>query len=357
MSALPKAVQKHVDEANRLFEEMSRPTSPPAEVKPAEGAAEPQAQTADQSQGQPQTPPSAQAPTPAPTPAPTVEAWEQKYRVLQGKYNAEVPRLQTQLRETLAKVDSLQQQVIATQGLMASFSQRGGVAAPGQTPAPAGPATLVKDDEINDYGRDLYDFIQRAAKQAVLPEVESRIRPVTQQVEQISNQAQSVAKQTAQTAQERVFTALASAVPNWEQVDTDERFHEWLDQVDPYSGARRGELLKQAYQRHDAPRVVAFFKGFLNENAVVQPTPAPTPPPQAAPAQGSQRSLDQFIAPGTVRPGTTGAPNEAGKRTWTQAEIKQFYDDCAAGKYVKNPQRRNEIERDIFTAQIEGRIR
>jgi SpoVK/Ycf46/Vps4 family AAA+-type ATPase len=42
---------------------------------------------------------------------------------------------------------------------------------------------------------------------------------------------------------------------------------------------------------------------------------------------------------------------------WTQAQIKQFYDDAAAGKFRRNVEKRNEIERDIFEAQVEGRIR
>jgi hypothetical protein len=350
MSALPKQVRAAAEEANRIAGEIKKaqdaangvpPPDPAAAAQPAAGAAP----ATDQSQGQPSTPQPAAAVTPLP-----VEAWEQKYRVLQGKYNAEVPRLQTQLRDAQTKLEQLQQQVIATQGIVASFSQRQAAAPAGQGSTHVPQSSLVKDDEIRDFGPELYDFIQRTAKQAVLPEVENQLNPMRQQVQRVANTASQVAQRATLTDQERVIATLAKEVPNWEQLNENEDFLNWLDLTDPYSGEIRGDLLKRAYQRNDAPRVVAFFKGFLNENAVVTPPPTPAPP-----QGGPQRTLDEFVAPGTPKP-AAGAPNEAGKRTWTEAEIKQFYDDAAAGKFRRNPQRYAEIEADIFAAQRENRI-
>jgi len=325
--ALPAAVQKQIDEANSIAAQVYAPvTEPPVPAAPAA--------------------PEAAAPLPQ-------AEWEQRYKVLQGKYNAEVPRLQAQLRDVNAAQQNLQSQLTGTQTLLASLS-----AAPrAPTGASDGIQTnsvrrLVKDEEIKEYGADLVDLIGRAARDAVMPEVDSRLRPVVQQVERTAKTTNDIAVTTAATEEQKVLAALSTQVPNWMQLNEDQNFLAWLDQTDPYAGERRGELLNRAYQRHDSPRVVAFFKGFLNENATV------TPPPSATPNSGiPSKTLDQLVAPGTQKAGTVDSAQDGAKRIWTSAEIAQFYKDVAGSKYARNQDRRKELETDIFAAQREGRIR
>lgn len=352
MSALPRQVQKQIEAANQIAEEITKQRKAAEAPPPAEGETPP-APTAEAPpvESPPPTPPAAEAPPP-PAPPASPDPYEQKYKVLQGKYNAEVPRLQNQLREAMNRIENLTAQVTATQGMMANLGRQG-AAAPAADTAP--PTRLVKEDEIRDFGPDLYDFIKRTAQEVVAPEVEARIKPMAQQVEQVRSTTDTVARHAAKTEQERLLETLDDEVPEWKALNEDEKFLDWLDQVDPYSGNRRGQLLQEAYRRHDSTRVVAFFKGFLNENAVVtQPAAAAQAPPTEA---RSQRSLEDFVAPGTPKAGATGAPNEAGKRIWSRAEITKFYEDCSAGKYAKNATRRAELEKDIFMAQREGRIR
>lgn len=352
MSALPKQVKAMVDEANRIAEEIKKAQTPepaapegtpPVEPPPANAPAQPTEPTP--------TPPAPTPTPPAPAPAPApVSADEQRYRVLQGKYNAEVPRLQQQVRELIERNRLLEQQVTSQQMLTASLHQnRAPDNGARHTPTPT--TKLVKDEEVREFGEDLFDFVSRAARQAVLPEVEARLQPMTQKVEQVSQSAAQAAAETAETKKQRVHSLLDKDVPKWQEQNENEQFLDWLAQADPFSGRVRGELLSEAYGAHDGPRVVSFFKGFLNENAIV----APTPP--APPKGGSQRSLADYVAPGTAKPGTTGAPNEAGKRTWSEAEIGQFYTDVRQGKYRGRPADQRAIEQDIFAAQAEGRVR
>jgi len=211
----------------------------------------------------------------------------------------------------------------------------------------------VKDEEVAEYGADLYDFIKRAAQESVLPEVESRLRPMSQQVEQVSRSTASIVSNAAKTEEQKVHELLNTQVPNWLELNEDETFLAWLDQVDPYAGEPRAQLLNRAYKRYDGPRVVAFFKGFLNENATVAPQPTP------APSAGTPAvSLASMVAPGTQRAGAQdGAPDGGNKRIYTKQEIAQFYKDVSGGKYARSVDRRNAIEADIFAAQREGRIR
>jgi hypothetical protein len=167
MSALPRQVRKQVEEANKLHEQLARNGLDQA----AAAAAQP-----------PPTPPAGEAP-PAAAPegaapaAPPAEGWEQKYRVLQGKYNAEVPRLQKQAQTQAQQIETLTAQLTATQGMVASIAQNRGPAPAGQGSAPAAPAKLVKDEEVSEFGEELTDFIRRVAQDTVLPKVEERRLP------------------------------------------------------------------------------------------------------------------------------------------------------------------------------------
>lgn len=345
--ALPKAVQKQIDEANRLHETLSKGPPPADDGQPPAPAAAAAPTPPDLGATPPAAPSGGEPATP---PAPATEGWEQKYRVLQGKYNAEVPRMQRQVHEQSGLIQQLQQQLTATQTMLASLTRQQG-AAPA---APAAPTALVKKEEVETFGEDLTDYIRRVAQEAVLPQVEQRLQPVQQQVEQVRSVASQVVERSAQTAQERMFETLDRDIPDWRKQNNDEGFLAWLAQQDPYSGETRQALLRRAYERNDTPRVVAFFKGYRSEHAVVTPPPAPaaaTPPP------APQKTLDSFVAPGTVKAGATGAQDGAGKRIWTQAEIGQFYNDRRAGKYRANPERAAELERDIVAAGREGRVR
>jgi len=355
MSALPKAVQKQIADANRLAEHLAQErlsaAQPPPDGNPGPDAGTAPASTAPDA-GSP--PADGAQPADSASPPPAVEGWEQKYRVLQGKYNAEVPRLQRQVTEQNSTIEQLKQQMTATQGMLAAFAQNR-VAAPGQGqgPAPAAPSKLVKDEEVAEFGADLTDFIRRVAQDSVLPAVEKRLQPVQQQVEKATTDAASTAQEQVRLSHERLLATLDRDFAGWRELNRDPQFLEWLAQPDPYSGFARQELLTQAYERFDAPRIVAFFSGYRNEHAVVTP---PTPP--AVPAPGaSQRTLDDFVAPGQPKAGATGAQNGAGKRIWTQAEIKRFYDDRRSGKFKANPDRAAEMERDIVAAAREGRVR
>jgi hypothetical protein len=329
--ALPKAVQQQIKAANELHQQLMAP--PPPEVPP-------------------EVPPeNVNSPVnTAPPPEPT--DFEHRYKVLQGKYNAEVPRLQRQVNDTNVHLQQLQQQLIATQGMLASFGQR--QAAPAPTPAP--PVRLVKDEEINTFGKDLHDFISRTAQETVQPLLEARSKVIEQQVNETRNTATQAVQRVSEADKQRVLALLTDQVENWQGINQAPEFLEWLSQYDPYSGRRRGELLREAYSAYDGPRVVGIFKGFLTEHATVAPpAAAPAPAPQAQ--AESQRTLEEFTAPGTTKPpGATSAP-EGNKRIWTERDVKKFYDDCTAGKYRTNMKRRDEIERDIFAAQAEGRFR
>lgn len=358
MSALPKAVQKQIAEANRIAAEIKAGSTPPPADPPANPPAAPPASQPAAAAAPPAAAPAASVVTPAGSPPPD-ESWEKKYRVLQGKYNAEVPRLQTQVREMSSNMQNLQSQLVTTQALMQSLNQRQ-ASAPAQAPAAVPPASarLVKDEEVKTFGPDLYDFIQRAARE-VMPQAPAQPNAqVTQQVQQVKQQVDQIASKVAVNDQQKMVALLDEKVPDWSKLNTDEAFLAWLEQPEPYSGVKRFQLFDEAAARFDGPRVAAFFKGFQNEHA---PTPTqPQAPAPAAPAASAAppMTLDRFVAPGTAKAGAAGAPNEAQKRIYTRAEIDAHVTkkNSFVIKGKKVPDALVAEERDIMAAAREGRV-
>jgi hypothetical protein len=366
VSALPAAVRKQIERSKQIQQDYYEKGIVPGQPAPEPTAEEIAAAkvvtdkeaadkvAADAAAAAAATAKPGEQPPTAQLPAAQVD-WQQKYLVLQGKYNSEVPRLQGQLREQGQQIGTLREETQAMTNLLASLNQQ---QRPAAVPPAAAPAAgkLVKDEEIKEYGPDLIDVMRRIYREestGVLAEVDKRVAPLSQQVQSVQQSAGQVAQKQVQTDRERVMTMLAQQVPTWQTQNEDPKFLEWLDQVDPYSGQQRGVLLKSAFQSFDGPRVVAFFLGFQNENAVIDP---PVPPIAPLANGAPQKTLESLIAPGTPKAGTGSAPDGSGKRVFTRAEIGKFYADKAAGKYATRKADGDKLEREIFTAQKEGRI-
>jgi len=351
MSALPKSVQAQIDKANEIANAVY-PKKTPEEIA-AEQAAE--AAALDPANAKPAAKPEKKPEKPAaetPPAEPAVpETADHKYKVLQGKYNAEVPRLQAQIRDQNELITEMRQRINNTESLLAAMHTTDPKAK--ETPAPANTSPGITDEERAQFGPDLIDVIERVAAHRLLPEIDSRFAPLKTSMEKVSQSASQAEKTVAVSKRERTIQALADAVPSWAEQNEDEGFLTWLNEKDVYAGVPRGQLLTQAFTANDANRVIAIFKGFQNENAVV--TPSTSTPPVVEP----QVRLDELTAPGTPKTGTTSAPNESGKRQWSRNDISAFYakknEFVTRGKPI--PEEFQKLERDLIAAQREGRIR
>ena len=272
---------------------------------------------------------------PAP-PAPSDE-WEQRYRTLQGKYDAELPALRgelTSLRNLIANMQT-------------------------QTPREPAPAADTPHDwaapkeDVEAYGDDLIQAVRRWAA----AEFQPRIKKLEDELTQVRGGQTEI---RTENGQQRVMNALdadPALAGKWRVTNDDPEFIAWLNQVDPFAGALRMQLLHDAFARGDAVRTGNFFKTFIAEHtAVTQPAAAPgqTPPTEVA----ARPSLEDMAAPGRLSgpaPGNGGAPTE--KRIWSNREISAFYRDCTSGKYDAREADKVRIEADIFSAAAEGRVR
>jgi hypothetical protein len=275
------------------------------------------------------------------------ETFEHKYKTLQGMYNADIARLQAANKDYEGRVSQLEE-------LISSFNTSPQNSAEASQEQQA--QRFVTDTDVDEYG-DSIEVMRKVSKEELHP-VMSKMRQIEQQLSDLSTslnsnvlpKVQDVARAQTESATERFWSGLTQRVPNWQQINNDPDFQSWLLQTDPLTGRTRQSFLEDAQKALSVDRVAAFFDTFAPQNS--QPTG------QNADTNGqpnrSASELEKQVAPGRSR--STSKPDDSSPKTYSQNEIKTFYNDVRAGKFKGREKERDRIERDIFAAQREGRI-
>ena len=255
---------------------------------------------------------------------------EQRFSTLQGKYNAEVPRMAEQLRALEAELADAKRVSPAEQ----------------QAATPEAAAALTAA-EREEYGEDFIDVMKRVAQEAVGAAAPAKT------VEELAQEVRDIRQNTQQNTQANVYSALDRIVPGWEAVNNEPGFRAWLEETDVYSGLRRYDMMMSAFGRSDAARVAVFLKGYLQQTGR---SASPTGNATQATAQPPPRAqLDAFVAPPTQGSAPPRAGGETG-RIWTESEVKTILDAKAMGKLKGPPAEIAAIELEIHNAGVQGRI-
>lgn len=319
--ALPKAVEAAEAKAEELIQAMYRQEAPaeteqeqPSE-SPAETSAEIDTEEPAEAQGI-EVPESVhQQPVSSDGEDSDVgqgadDPWENKYKVLAGKYSAEVPTLAAEKRELRHKVQQLEKEL---ENLKQAPSRE----------------RLVKDEEVAEYGENLVDLIRRAARE----EVQSK----DQEIEFLKSKLEQFEHQTQKNNTVDFYSRLGALVPDWVAVNENKSFHKWLAQRDELTGIERQEMLVQAEAERSPERVAAFFNAFKRQTS-------------SAMVQANDRLASQVSPAAEV---SDGPP--PGKRVWTRAQISSFYQQVRTGEI--SDAEALAIEKEIQTASLEGRVR
>lgn len=295
MSTLPRAVIDAEKRADEILESLSKQ---------------------NQMDVQDPQPPAEQIENPAPQPPadsmppPQEESWEHRFKVLQGKYNAEVPRFAHENKDLKSRLQILEDQLEEMKN-----------AKP--------PEALVKPEEIEQYGEGLIDVARRVAREE-LASKDALIAKLKAEIDSVKSVQSHV-------VQDNFFRLLTEMVPDWEALNADANFLSWLDEIDDLTGETRQSLLGRAEQARDPVRAAKFFNTYKKMSQTW--------------AAKSTASLEQQIVPPTNQsPSTPQA-----KKIWTRAEISNFYDRLRRGTISDADA--VAIEADIASASIEGRIR
>jgi hypothetical protein len=338
--ALPEQIRKQTEAVQELYKQLNgddnQGTDNPAANGDGASTNEPSNEPSADGANNPNdaTPPQGNEPTPSGTSSD--ETLNQKYKTLQGMYNAEVPRLHAQNREMQSRVQQLEQ-------LLSSISAQQSAPTPQFQGDP-----LVTDKDVEEYG-DSIDVMRKVTRDELHP-VAAKIAQLDSLIRQLQTnvvpQVQAVAQRQAATADQQFWNDLTGIVPNWQDINNDQNFQGWLLEVDPLTGISRQTYLEDAQRNLDVRRVGSFFNTWLNlsgQSASAQPN------------RNSQSSeLQKQVAPGRSRSGN--APGASTARTYSPDDIKAFFNDVRSGKYKGRETERDRLERDIFAAQRDGRI-
>jgi hypothetical protein len=339
---IPPAVRKRAEAVNALYGSTA--------LTPLESGGSTQAAVPSVAPEPGQSPgsvPAPQAPTPSVTSSPTHDpsvapadlspedaaTWRNRYLAMQGRHAA--------AQKTIGE---MQEQMEQLGGELLKQTQRPQPPQQRRVQQPA-PTYLTERDEQN-YGPELIDFAQRAAVQAVRPHLQD-----------LESQNVNLRQQLAKEARRRLDQSVEVAVPNFREIDANPRWHRWLLGIDVYSGRVRQELLNRAIAAAEAPRVISFFKGFLQEETATGHIEPVSSAPATSVPRGATMNLNALAAPGRARPATGGDAMQPDKPIYTRAQVKELYAAHLKGAYVGREAEWNRIEADLFAAQREGRYR
>lgn len=314
--SLPKQVQDLADEAERLQQELQAP-QPLTEPTDEELNRQQPVTVAEE------TPPVEVKPEPV-THAED-ETWQRRYQTLQGKFNAEVPRLNSevkelkhQLAEAIARIDQ------ATK------------------PAPTQHEKLVTDKDVEAFGSDLVDLVKRQATEVARAEMGQEIDILKAKNAELVGKLTGVTERQGKSDLNTYFAELARLVPDYEVINVDPGFMEWLADTDPLSGHTRQDYLNEAFGSFNSQRTATLF------NTYKQLTAAPAVPEVP-------RELTRQVAPGTSKV-SAKPPTNAETKIWRSAEVDQFFRSVTRGDYKGNESEQARIEAEIDLAVMQGRL-
>ena len=327
--ALPRQVQAQLAEAEEIEKTLK------AQKEPKDKAEEPEV-SEDQTDTEAEVSPEAkQEPKlvevePADTSPTDVEeeTFKQKYTTLQGKYDAEVPRLHQQLRELKAKLDSLEQAEAEKKAEPTKAKEK---------------VSLVTDADRAEFGEELIDVQRRVAKE-VASEYEDRFEQQNEVIKKLQDQ---LAKTGNQVGEMSFAQRLSQLVPDFADVDKDERWVSWLNEHDAMLNGPRRMLAQQAFDKGDAEAVARYVK--LWKQTIAEP--------EADPRAGRQAELEKQVAPN--RSANSVDTKKVGKdvKVYSEKEINRAWDRIrnlnTKGQYDEAAK----LEAELTAAYIEGRVR
>lgn len=272
-----------------------------------------------------------------PVVAPVVETkpdsvWEQKYRTLEGKYQAEVPRLHQQNKELASQLQTLSATV-------ETLKQ------PQQTPPQT--ESLVSAKDVEEYGQDLIDVQRRVAREEMAPLRAELSKRDTVIAELRESQKKTGADVSAMTFEQR----LAQSVPGFSEINVSPEWIAFLDEPDPFTGEPRRAFAEYAYNNQNVDsvkKVVDFFKSTQ--------APGSTTLNPAAERQARQAELERQVTP--TRTTASQPVNPAvSTRIYTEAEMVAQFNRVrvlnVGGKYDEA----SKLEAELSDAYIQGRVR
>ena len=322
MSALPKAIQDQVEQAEALQAQLYPVDSVPDTSEPLTDVPEAEATPSNVVElTKPQTPPE---PAPPPAREESVDYWKSRFETMRGKFDAEVPALHQQLKEQSSQL----------QKLMDKLNDQ-------PTPERKEEA-LVSDEDRSEYGEDYVNFIERVSSNAALRAATQMAETLRKEFSAVREQIGQVADHVVKTDVDKFWDSVMSLVPNWKQIDSDPRWFDWLETSPDFTEETYRDLAGKAIAKRNAEKIAKLVKVWEAEMGL---STAPTP------IEPAKSELAGQVAPSSSK---SSAPASPGPRMWTKAEYEAAYDPRNVARY--GVQKANEMLADADRAVAEGRV-
>lgn len=319
--ALPKQVEQTLRDLEVLEAQLAKGQNEVAEAPSSEQDPEPAELKPEIVEPIPVEPTKVEPSKPVEANAKEEETWQQRYRTLQGMYDAEVPRLHAQVKELSTQMEKLQKPVTPEPEKKKRVVEK-----------------LVTDADVEAFGQDLIE-VQRKVAREVAAEFQGELEDLRASNEAMREQLQ----QTGTKVSEASFDQrLHRMVPDFEAVNADPKWIEWLNEFDPFLRAPRKSVAQDAFIRGDVDSVAYYIDMF--KKSVI---PAEQP-------NDKNDELERQIQP--IRSATSTAQVSPRGKTYTTAQVDTMFRKAAdlGGKGKLDEARK--LEAEIDAAFTEGRV-
>jgi len=254
------------------------------------------------------------------------ETFKQKYKTLMGKYDAEVPRLHQQVREMTEVTKQLQEELKALKVEPTKSKEK---------------VSLVTDADRAEFGEELLD-VQRRVAQEVSQGYEGRLE---QQDAVINELREELAKTGSQVGEVGFSQRLNQAVPDFPQIDNDERWVAWLNEHDPMLRGPRRVQAQQAFDAGDVEAIAHYVS--LWKETLAAPTEAKPNQAELEKQVAPNRSANSVRTQSATQNSKIYSPKDA-DRAWNKVRTLN-----TRGQYAEA----EKLEADLTAAYMEGRVR
>jgi len=332
--ALPKQVQKQLDEVEELEKQLEAQgeeveAKPEVKKKKTSKKAKAKDTEVEVTDDEPIEEPVAVEATPADDSIEEVsESFKQKYATLRGKYDAEVPRLHQQVKELTDQMNAIREEAQAAKKAEAE--------------KPKEKVSYVTDADREEYGDDLIDFQRRVAKE-VSQDYEERFEQQSRVIQDLQSKISNTDSQVGEVGFTQKLNAL---VPGFDQLDNDERWVAWLNEIDPMTRGPRRDQAQAAFNSGDAEAVahyVSLFRGSVE--------------PVANGKSDRQTELEKQVTPSRSASTVTNKSSSKNSKVYSERELNNAWTKIRTlntqGKYDDA----EKLEAELTAAYMEGRVK
>jgi hypothetical protein len=241
-------------------------------------------------------------------------------------YDAEVPRLHSDMRELRSQLEKLQREA----------------AAPKPDTKPTTPEKLVTDADVEAFGSDLIE-VQRKVAREVAAEFRGELDAMKAENEKLREQLTATGSQVSEASFEQ---RLHRMVPDFEAVNVDPKWIAWLNEIDPLLRGPRLTVAQTAFNQGDAEGIAHYVNLF-------KATLAPAVPSEQKPDSKAEE-LARQVQPN--RTANNAPPTSQKGKIYTDRDIQGMFKRSIELGAKGQPDEARKLEAEIDLAYKEGRV-